>query len=166
MKGWILPFGGASSGRVFSCSLRSRLVFILIYFMDHVRLGGRLSVDCCPILTNAPLPSLPSFLPSLTPSIQMPSAWAIFAFILATYFLVTGGIIYDVIVEPPRWRSHGWGYIIFLYTPSSSYPPTSPLQATQASYLQCGLDNRRARPHQASGLHALQGQWPVHHGGG
>ena len=33
---------------------------------------------------------------------QTPSAWTIFAFILTTYFLVTGGIIYDVIVEPPR----------------------------------------------------------------
>ena len=36
---------------------------------------------------------------------QTPSAWTIFAFILTTYFLVTGGIIYDVIVEPPRLSS-------------------------------------------------------------
>ena len=27
LKGWILPFGGASLGRVCACSLRSRLVF-------------------------------------------------------------------------------------------------------------------------------------------
>jgi len=33
--------------------------------------------------------------------LHTPSAWTIFAFILTTYFLVTGGIIYDVIVEPP-----------------------------------------------------------------
>jgi len=33
--------------------------------------------------------------------IAMPSPWTIFAFILLSYFLVTGGIIYDVIVEPP-----------------------------------------------------------------
>ena len=26
LKGWILPIGGASSGRVFACSLHSRLV--------------------------------------------------------------------------------------------------------------------------------------------
>ena len=31
----------------------------------------------------------------------MPSPWTIFAFILLSYFMVTGGIIYDVIVEPP-----------------------------------------------------------------
>jgi hypothetical protein len=31
----------------------------------------------------------------------MPSAMVVFAFILLSYFLVTGGIIYDVIVEPP-----------------------------------------------------------------
>ncbi|XP_011860730.1 PREDICTED: oligosaccharyltransferase complex subunit OSTC [Vollenhovia emeryi] len=30
-----------------------------------------------------------------------PSAMVVFAFILFSYFLVTGGIIYDVIVEPP-----------------------------------------------------------------
>ena len=30
---------------------------------------------------------------------------------------------------------------------------------------QCWLYHRRARPHQACGLHALQSQWPVHHGG-
>ena len=28
LNGWILPIGGASSGRVCPCSLRSRLVFI------------------------------------------------------------------------------------------------------------------------------------------
>ena len=33
--------------------------------------------------------------------IQMPSPWTIFTFMLLSYFLVTGGIIYDVIVEPP-----------------------------------------------------------------
>ena len=32
LKGWILPFGGASSGRVCACSLRSRLDF---YLMDN-----------------------------------------------------------------------------------------------------------------------------------
>jgi len=37
--------------------------------------------------------------------LHTPSAWTIFAFILTTYFLVTGGIIYDVIVEPPRLSS-------------------------------------------------------------
>lgn len=30
-----------------------------------------------------------------------PSAMVVFSFILLSYFLVTGGIIYDVIVEPP-----------------------------------------------------------------
>jgi len=33
--------------------------------------------------------------------IQTPSPWTIFAFVLLSYFMVTGGIIYDVIVEPP-----------------------------------------------------------------
>jgi len=33
--------------------------------------------------------------------ITTPSPWTIFTFILLSYFLVTGGIIYDVIVEPP-----------------------------------------------------------------
>ncbi|XP_002731813.1 oligosaccharyltransferase complex subunit ostc-B [Saccoglossus kowalevskii] len=33
--------------------------------------------------------------------IKLPSAMAIYACILLSYFLVTGGVIYDVIVEPP-----------------------------------------------------------------
>jgi len=33
--------------------------------------------------------------------VRMPSAMLVFACILVSYFLVTGGIIYDVIVEPP-----------------------------------------------------------------
>ena len=30
LNGWILPIGGASSGRVCACSLRNRLVFNLL----------------------------------------------------------------------------------------------------------------------------------------
>jgi len=33
--------------------------------------------------------------------IQTPAPYTVFAFVLLSYFLVTGGIIYDVIVEPP-----------------------------------------------------------------
>merc|ERR1711872_476455 len=33
--------------------------------------------------------------------VKPPSAMVVFAVILGSYFLVTGGIIYDVIVEPP-----------------------------------------------------------------
>merc|ERR1711977_248156 len=33
--------------------------------------------------------------------LQQPSAMVVFAAVLLSYFLVTGGIIYDVIVEPP-----------------------------------------------------------------
>ncbi|XP_077290765.1 oligosaccharyltransferase complex subunit OSTC [Arctopsyche grandis] len=33
--------------------------------------------------------------------VRMPSAMLVFSMILASYFLVTGGIIFDVIVEPP-----------------------------------------------------------------
>merc|ERR1711894_799954 len=33
--------------------------------------------------------------------IKSPSAMTVFAMVLASYFLVTGGIIYDTIVEPP-----------------------------------------------------------------
>ncbi|KAL0273485.1 UNVERIFIED_CONTAM: hypothetical protein PYX00_006138 [Menopon gallinae] len=33
--------------------------------------------------------------------LQQPSAMGVFSVILFSYFLVTGGIIYDVIVEPP-----------------------------------------------------------------
>eukprot|EP00795_Rhopilema_esculentum_P005048 gene5048-160_t len=33
--------------------------------------------------------------------IKAPSAMAVFSIVLLSYFLVTGGIIYDVIVEPP-----------------------------------------------------------------
>ncbi|GAB0095732.1 Putative oligosaccharyltransferase complex subunit CG9662 [Sergentomyia squamirostris] len=32
---------------------------------------------------------------------QKPSSITVFSFVLLSYFLVTGGIIYDVIVEPP-----------------------------------------------------------------
>ncbi|KAF4518640.1 hypothetical protein B566_EDAN005967 [Ephemera danica] len=33
--------------------------------------------------------------------LQQPSAMVMFSIVLLSYFLVTGGIIYDVIVEPP-----------------------------------------------------------------
>ncbi|XP_071485662.1 oligosaccharyltransferase complex subunit ostc-B-like [Diadema setosum] len=33
--------------------------------------------------------------------IHAPSAMTVYFFVLASYFLVTGGVIYDVIVEPP-----------------------------------------------------------------
>lgn len=33
--------------------------------------------------------------------LQMPSPFVVFCFALLSYFLVCGGIIYDVIVEPP-----------------------------------------------------------------
>lgn len=33
--------------------------------------------------------------------VKAPSAMVVFALVLFSYFLVTGGIIYDVIVEPP-----------------------------------------------------------------
>jgi hypothetical protein len=33
--------------------------------------------------------------------LRKPSTMTVFAFILLSYFLVTGGVIYDVIVEPP-----------------------------------------------------------------
>lgn len=33
--------------------------------------------------------------------VRAPSAMAVFGMVLLSYFLVTGGIIYDVIVEPP-----------------------------------------------------------------
>lgn len=33
--------------------------------------------------------------------IKAPSATVVFGIILLSYFLVTGGVIYDVIVEPP-----------------------------------------------------------------
>ncbi|CAG0887821.1 unnamed protein product [Cyprideis torosa] len=33
--------------------------------------------------------------------LHQPSPMTVFAFVMATYFLVTGGVIYDVIVEPP-----------------------------------------------------------------
>nr|CAG4635814.1 EOG090X0H7R [Artemia franciscana] len=33
--------------------------------------------------------------------LRLPSLWTLFAIILCSYFLVAGGIIYDIIVEPP-----------------------------------------------------------------
>ncbi|XP_073987341.1 oligosaccharyltransferase complex subunit ostc-A [Rhodnius prolixus] len=33
--------------------------------------------------------------------LQQPSAMVMYSFVLLSYFLVTGGIIYDVIIEPP-----------------------------------------------------------------
>merc|ERR550519_2853229 len=33
--------------------------------------------------------------------VRVPSAMVVFAAVLLSYFLVTGGIIYDIIVEPP-----------------------------------------------------------------
>nr|XP_039319801.1 oligosaccharyltransferase complex subunit OSTC-like [Saimiri boliviensis boliviensis] len=35
------------------------------------------------------------------PWLHMPSAMAVYALVVVSYFLITGGIIYDVIVEPP-----------------------------------------------------------------
>ncbi|XP_057429967.1 uncharacterized protein LOC130723063 [Lotus japonicus] len=43
------------------------------------------------------LPRLRLKLPSLT----LPSANLVFAFVLLTYFMVVSGIVYDIIVEPP-----------------------------------------------------------------
>lgn len=42
--------------------------------------------------------------------VKMPSAMVIFSLVLFSYFLVTGGIIYDVIVEPPSIGSVNGGY--------------------------------------------------------
>uniref|UniRef100_A0A8D2GXA1 Oligosaccharyltransferase complex subunit n=1 Tax=Urocitellus parryii TaxID=9999 RepID=A0A8D2GXA1_UROPR len=36
------------------------------------------------------------------PWVHMPSAMAVDALVVVSYFLISGGIIYDVIVEPPR----------------------------------------------------------------
>lgn len=33
--------------------------------------------------------------------VKMPSSFVVFCLVLASYFMVTGGVIYDVIVEPP-----------------------------------------------------------------
>ncbi|KAM6360853.1 LOW QUALITY PROTEIN: oligosaccharyltransferase complex subunit OSTC [Alca torda] len=33
--------------------------------------------------------------------VHMPSAMTVYALVVVSYFLITGGIIYDVIVEPP-----------------------------------------------------------------
>uniref|UniRef100_A0A8C5I6N1 Oligosaccharyltransferase complex subunit n=1 Tax=Gouania willdenowi TaxID=441366 RepID=A0A8C5I6N1_GOUWI len=33
--------------------------------------------------------------------LHMPSAMTVYAVVIVSYFLITGGIIYDVIVEPP-----------------------------------------------------------------
>lgn len=33
--------------------------------------------------------------------VKMPSSFVVFCLVLLSYFLVTGGVIYDVIVEPP-----------------------------------------------------------------
>ena len=38
--------------------------------------------------------------------IKVPSSTVVYSFVLLSYFLVTGGIIYDVIVEPPSIGSH------------------------------------------------------------
>lgn len=38
--------------------------------------------------------------------IKAPSSTVVYSFVLLSYFLVTGGIIYDVIVEPPSIGSH------------------------------------------------------------
>ncbi|KAL6033254.1 hypothetical protein STEG23_012066 [Scotinomys teguina] len=35
------------------------------------------------------------------PWVHMPSAMTVYALVVVSYFLITGGIIYDVIVEPP-----------------------------------------------------------------
>uniref|UniRef100_A0A8P0TKF9 Oligosaccharyltransferase complex subunit n=1 Tax=Canis lupus familiaris TaxID=9615 RepID=A0A8P0TKF9_CANLF len=35
------------------------------------------------------------------PWVHMPSATTVYALVVVSYFLITGGIIYDVIVEPP-----------------------------------------------------------------
>lgn len=38
--------------------------------------------------------------------VKAPSSTIVYSFVLFSYFLVTGGIIYDVIVEPPSIGSH------------------------------------------------------------
>ena len=46
-KGWILPIGRAASGRVCACSLRSRLVSLVIRFSNMYDLLGVAKKMCC-----------------------------------------------------------------------------------------------------------------------
>ncbi|XP_055376966.1 putative oligosaccharyltransferase complex subunit CG9662 [Condylostylus longicornis] len=54
------------------------------------------------LILNIPFYILPFDIRIRAPSwLRLPSPMATFSMILFSYFLVTGGIIYDVIVEPP-----------------------------------------------------------------
>lgn len=50
--------------------------------------------------------------------VKPPSAMVVFSFILFSYFLVTGGIIYDVIVEPPSIGSVNGRINSVVYSPA------------------------------------------------
>ncbi|CAN0051732.1 unnamed protein product [Rangifer tarandus platyrhynchus] len=53
-----------------------------------------------------PIPFLVLKSPNLTlkkpPWVHMPSAVMVYTLVVVSFFLITGGIIYDVTVEPPR----------------------------------------------------------------
>ena len=54
LNGWILPIGGASSGRVCSCSLRSRLVSNRAVFYRRNRSVLLFSMKVCFLVTSSP----------------------------------------------------------------------------------------------------------------
>merc|ERR1712107_565033 len=59
---------------------------------------NKMDITLRPIFSVLNVPEIKIKRPSW---LQTPSPYTVFAFVLVSYFLVTGGIIYDVIVEPP-----------------------------------------------------------------
>ncbi|XP_062040409.1 oligosaccharyltransferase complex subunit OSTC-like [Lepus europaeus] len=61
------------------------------------------------------------------PWVHMPSAMMVYALVVVSYFLITGGIIYDVIVELPGVGSmtdehgHHWPVVFLSYRVNGQY---------------------------------------------
>jgi hypothetical protein len=91
--------------------------------------------------------------------LEYPPPMLVFTFIVVSYFVVTAGIAYDIINEPPA-----VGGVQDPVTGGSSINATRSCRA-QGSLSAHYLSHLHCRQSQASGIHAIPHQWPVHHGG-
>ena len=88
LNGWILPIGGVASERVCACSLRSRLVFILIRNAPQNIPQHNHSIYC--------------HLPHPSPSTPMPGSPSFSFWMVNGLEIIRSPILIDVLIIPPR----------------------------------------------------------------
>lgn len=81
--------------------------------------------------------------------IKAPSSTLVFAFVMVSYFLVTGGVIYDVIVEPPS-----------IGSTTDEFGHSKPVAFMQVCY----NNNNNNMFHYMGFVYVVSCQWAVHNG--